>query len=328
MGESVPRIYCVVPWELAEELHEELREHFRGDPNIDVVVERRRRERRGGGQRRQDEIAAVRDKRAIRNVDGRRVGDRRAPVAGIDPPTLPEGVRPHAAQLTFVERLQPSDQHHEDQDTARLVTRHQAGDEEVFAELYMRYFDRVYSYLRMALDDDYAAEDTTQQVFMKVMEALPRYERRKQPFRAWLFTIVRNEAIRHLERRGRLEVTDPVELTGRREDVSAPEPAEALGALAWISDREILMLIERLPIAQRQVLMLRYMMDLTAADIAAVLGRSSEDVRTLQSRALRFLEQRLTALGRAPHRRQPTIQMTRRRAGAPVLRARRFEHHS
>ena len=317
-----------MPWELAEELHEELRAHFRSDPNIDVVVERRRRERRSGAQRRQTEADARRDHRKINNADGRRVGDRRAPVAAIDPPTLPKQVQPHADLLTFVERLEPSDQHHEDQDTARLVTRHQAGDKEVFAEIYMRYFDRVYSYLRMALDDEYAAEDTTQQVFMKVMEALPRYERRTQPFRAWLFTIVRNEAIRHLEKRGRLEVTDPAELTARNEDASTIEPPEALDALAWISDREILMLIERLPVAQRQVLMLRYMMDLTAADIAAVLGRSSEDVRTLQSRALRFLEQRLTALGRAPQRREPTIGMTRRRAGQPVLRARRYEHHS
>jgi RNA polymerase sigma-70 factor (ECF subfamily) len=316
-----------VPWELAEELHEELREHFRSDPNIDVVIERRRRERRSGAERRQaDDVASLREHRAIRNAGGRRVADRRSPVAAIDAPTLPKSVRPHVDLLAFVERLEPSDQHHEDQDTARLVTRLQAGEKDAFAELYMRYFDRVYSYLRMALDDEYAAEDTTQQVFMKVMQALPRYERRTQPFRAWLFTIVRNEAIRYLGKRGRIEVTDPAELTARHEDASSGAPSETFDALSWISDREILMLIERLPIAQRQVLMLRYMMDLTAADIAAVLGRSSEDVRTLQSRALRFLERRLTALGRAPHRRQPTIQMTRRRPAAPVIRARRYEH--
>jgi RNA polymerase sigma-70 factor (ECF subfamily) len=325
LGEKVPRIYCVVPWELAGELHEKLRLHFADDPNIDVVVERRRRERRGGKSRRVVEAEAKGDRRAIRNPEGRRVGDRRAPVATIEPPTLPKLAHPYVEQLAFVERLEPSDQHYEDLDTARLVTRHQAGDKEVFAELYMRYFDRVYSYLRLALDDEHAAEDATQQVFLKVMEALPRYERRTQPFRAWLFTIVRNHAIRYLEKRGRMEVVDPVELTERGESAE-PEPLEALGTLGWITDREILMLIERLPVSQRQVLMLRYMMDLTTTDIAAVLGRSSEDVRALQSRALRFLQQRLTALGRTPRGRQPTIQMSRRRAGAPVLRARRYEH--
>ena len=123
-----------------------------------------------------------------------------------------------------------------------------------------------------------------------------------------------------------MEIVDPVELTERGDSLE-PEPAEALGALGWITDREILMLIERLPDSQRQVLMLRYMMDLTTTDIAAVLGRSNEDVRALQSRALRFLQKRLTALGRAPQGRQPTIQMSRRRSAAPVLRARRYEHH-
>jgi RNA polymerase sigma-70 factor (ECF subfamily) len=327
VGENVSRIYCVVPWELAGELHEDLRAYFRTDPNVDVVVERRYRERRSAEQRRAAEAEAANERRLIRNADGRRVGDRRAAVAAVEPPTLPKKIHPFVERLTFLERLEPSDQHYEDLDTARLVTRHQAGDREVFAELYMRYFDRVYSYLRLALDDEHAAEDTTQQVFMKVMEALPRYERRTQPFRAWLFTIVRNHAIRYLEKRGRMEVVDPVELTERREDRTELEPPEALGALGWISDREILMLIERLPVAQRQVLMLRYMMDLTTTDIAAVLGRSNEDVRALQSRALRFLQKRLTALGRTPPRREPTIGMTRRRTGAPVLRARRFEHH-
>jgi RNA polymerase sigma-70 factor (ECF subfamily) len=328
LGEKAPRIYCVVPWELAEELHEELRTHFRSDASIEVVVERRRRERRSGEQRRRDEADALKDRRAIRNAEGRRVGERRAAVASVESPMLPAPARKHVEALTFVERLEPSDQHHEDLDTARLVTRFQAGDNEVFAELYMRYFDRVYSYLRLALDDDHAAEDSTQQVFLKVMEALPRYERRTQPFRAWLFTIVRNHAIRYLEKRGRMEVVDPVELTDRQPDPAGTEPAEAFGVLGWISDRELLMLIERLPAAQRQVLMLRYMMDLTTTDIASILGRSSEDVRALQSRALRFLQQRLTALGRVPHGRQPTIQMTRRRAGAPVTQARRFEHHA
>ena len=328
MGEKAPRIYCVVPWELADALHEKLRTHFRDEPNVEVVVERRRRERRTGEQRRGDEAEALNDRRAIRNAEGRRVGERRAAVASVESPMLPATARKYVEDLTFVERLEPSDQHHEDLDTARLVTRFQAGDKEVFAELYMRYFDRVYSYLRLALDDDHAAEDTTQQVFLKVMEALPRYERRTQPFRAWLFTIVRNHAIRYLQKRGRMEIVDPVELTDRQPDLAVAEPAEAFGALGWISDRELLMLIERLPVAQRQVLMLRYMMDLTTTDIASILGRSSEDVRALQSRALRFLQQRLTALGRVPHRRQPTIQMTRRRAGAPVTQARRFKNHA
>lgn len=328
MGEGSARTYCVVPWELADRLHEPLRRHFRNDPDVDVIVERRRRERRKQADRRAAASAATaEERRRIRGAGGRRVGERRAALAPIAPPTLPRVAQPFVEEIVFVERLEPSDQHSEDLDTARLVSRVQAGDSPLFAEIYMRYFDRVYSYLRIALDDDHAAEDATQQVFVKVMEALPRYERRTQPFRAWLFTIVRNHAIRQLEKRARLELVDPATLNERHQQAEDRAP-HGIEALTWVTDRELLMLIERLPVAQRQVLLLRFMMDMTTSDIAAVLDRSSDDIRALQSRALRFLQQRLTALGREPRRSERSMQMTRRRGSQPVLRARRYEHHA
>lgn len=327
MAEKALRMYCVVPWELAGKLHDRLRDHFGNDPSVEVIVERRARDRRSGEDRRVlSEAEQAEERRLIRNAAGRRVGERRAAVTSVETPTLPRFARPHAEAIVFLERLEPSDQHSEDLDTARLVTRIQAGANDLFAELYMRYFDRVYAYLKIALDDEHAAEDATQQVFLKVLEALPKYERRSQPFRAWLFTIVRNHAIKQLEKRARVEVMDPAELSHGREQELEREPAEAIEALGWVSDRELLMLVERLPVAQRQVLLLRYMMDLTTSDIAAVLDRSTDDVRALQSRALRFLHQRLTALGREPTGRE-TIPMSRRRTSAPVTRARRYEHH-
>jgi len=324
MAGRVGRTYCVVPWELADKLHEPLRRHFRNDPDVDVIVERRHRDRRRDAERRASEAAATaaEERRRIRGAGGRRVGERRAALAAIEPPTLPRVAQRYVDQLVFVERLEPSDQHAEDHDTARLVTRIQAGDKQCFGDLYMRYFDRVYSYLRIALDDEHGAEDATQQVFLKVMEALPRYERRSQPFRAWLFTIVRNHAIRQLEKRARLDLVDPVELNTNHEGIEDVGP-RGITALSWVTDRELVMLVERLPVAQRQVLLLRFMMDMTTSDIGAVLGRSTDDVRALQSRALRFLESRLTALGRTP-RSGERIPMRRRRGAAPVLDARRY----
>jgi len=323
VAEKAARVYCNIPWVLAEKLHEPLRQHFRNDPEVDVIVERRSRDRRKVVDRRTEAQIREEDQRRIRGSGGRRVGERRAAVAAIAPLTLPREARPYIDEITFVERLEPSDQHAEDLDTARLVTRIQGGDSESFSEIYMRYFDRVYSYLRIALDDDHAAEDSTQQVFLKVMEALPRYERRSQPFRAWLFTIVRNHAIRQLEKRARLELVDPVELSESHRHVPDHAP-QGIEALTWMTDRDLLMLVERLPVAQRQVLLLRFMMDLTTSDIAAVLDRSTDDIRALQSRALRFLERRLTALGRVPKSRERT-PMRRRPPEVPVLRARRFQ---
>jgi DNA-directed RNA polymerase specialized sigma24 family protein len=83
------------------------------------------------------------------------------------------------------------------------------------------------------------------------------------------------------------------------------------------------MFIERLPLAQRQVLLLRFMLDLSNDEIARVLDRSNDDVRLLQSRALRFLRDRLAAVGRTSTRpgRVPALRRFRQ---VPVLRSRRY----
>jgi RNA polymerase sigma-70 factor (ECF subfamily) len=317
--------YCLVPRELAEKLHEPLRRHFADDPSVEVVVERRADERRSAEDRRAADIERAKERRRILGAGGRRVADRRAaqvPAADYVPPALPRRLRGHADRLVFVERILPSAQKREDEEAARMVVRFQAGDREVFAELYLQYFNAVYTYLRVIFrGDPHRVEDLTQQVFTNALAALDRYERRKQPFRAWLFIIARNLALDEFNRSSKSDITDPVELARRHE--AATHEDTSLEALTWISDRELLMLIERLPLPQRQVLVLRHMLDLDTPEIARILERTPADIRTLDHRGRRFLEQRLTALGRAPVGRRPLPWRGRRR-WMPVGRARRF----
>jgi RNA polymerase sigma-70 factor (ECF subfamily) len=237
---------------------------------------------------------------------------------------LPRRARPLASRIEFAERLEPSGRDAEDVDTARLVAAIQAGQRDAAALLYARYFDRVYFYMRLALGDAHDAEDAAQQVFTSVLVALPRYEVTASPFRAWLFTIARNCALRELRRRGRAEPVAPDELDRERE--AASERSE-LSVLDWISDRELLMFVERLPEVQRQVLVLRYLLDLSTAEIAQVLDRSLVDVRSLQSRAVRFLRARLAALDRTAPLRRP-LRIRRCLRQAPVLGARRWALHA
>jgi RNA polymerase sigma-70 factor (ECF subfamily) len=210
----------------------------------------------------------------------------------------------------------------EDADTAALVARIQGGADEQFADLYERYFDRVYAYLRVLLRDSHEAEDAAQQVFTNVFEALPRYEKRAQPFRAWLFTIARNHGLKRLQQRARQE---PVEEEALARHSAREQPSEDmdLRVLGWISDSDLMLFLERLPVPQRQVLTLRFMLDLTTAEIAEVLERTPSDIRALQSRALRFLRQRLVAISRRSEARERS-RITRRFRQAPVLRLRRF----
>lgn len=318
--------YCLVPAALAGELHEPLRRHFREHaPDVEVVVQRRATERRAGGGRRSKPTEAFStDRRQIRNAEGRRVGERRAAAVGVDAPPLPRRARRHAERLVFVERIEPSTEAAEDLDTARLVTRIQGGSRDEFAELYMRYFERVYGYLRVFLKDSHAAEDVTQQVFVQLLDRLHSYERRTQPFRAWLFVVVRNCARDYIEREHKMSPTDPAEL---RRQIDRPDAEEAeMRALSWVTDRDLLFLIERLPAAQRRVLALRYMLDMSIQEIAEVTGTTPNHVSVLHYRATNFLRDRLTALGAIPER--PCRRgMARRLRKAPVLRLRRFALH-
>jgi RNA polymerase sigma factor (sigma-70 family) len=235
------------------------------------------------------------------------------------------GKQNHQARVLF--GAPPEREADEDRDTARLVTRFQAGDAEAFAALYKRYFDRVYGYLRVAFKDRHEAEDVTQQVFMRVFEKLHAYERRRQPFRAWLFTVVRNLAVSELRKRGRLEPMDPIELQSQREAIEmASEDEYDLGALSWISDRDLTLFIERLPLAQRQVLALRYMLGLRNPEIADVLGRSADEVKVLHYRAVTFLRARLHAIGRTPGKGSRIPALVRFKQNE-VARHRRFALH-
>jgi RNA polymerase sigma-70 factor (ECF subfamily) len=316
-----PIVYCLVPGDLGPKLHELLRRHFGDDPAVEVVVERRGGDRRRAERRGPAAAAVEVERRQVRAHDGRRAGERRAVQVAVLAPQLPRRARPHADRLRFVERLEPSGQRAEDADTARLVARVQSGERELFADIYMRYFDRIYTYLRVVLDDPHDAEDAAQQVFVNVLDALPRYEHRAQPFRAYLFTVARNFALTKLKRDRRLTVVDidalPVE------QLPSDPPAD-IDVLDWISDRELTLFVERLPLAQRQVLFLRYVGGLGTADVAAILDRPVPLVRKHHERALAFLRERLEAVGRVPERRGPRMGSQVIFRQAAVVRKRRF----
>lgn len=317
--------YCVLPADLAGELHDPLRAFYRDDPSVQVIVERRTGERRRIADRRAERAALdakAMERRRVRASNGRRIGERRASLIPTTPPDLPSLAEPYRDRITFVERLEPTTLAREDMDTARLIARIQAGEQSLFDQLYMRYFDRVYAYVRLTLQDAHEAEDVTQDVFVRVLEALPRYERRGAPFRSWLFRIVRNSAITRVRQRRRLAV-EPVETVIERGAAAGVMPAA--DSLRWLSDQELLEMIEELPLSQRQVIVLRYMMEFRATEIAEVVDRSPDAVRQLHQRAMQYLRRRVEngdgeQTGPTSVQRESMVRLPRR---GPVVRSRR-----
>lgn len=222
--------------------------------------------------------------------------------------------------IVFVRRIPAPARRGEDIDSTRLAIRHQAGDQEAFRILYARYFDRICGYGRVMLADRHEAEDLTQQVFLKAFNALPRYEPRGA-FWNWLFTIARNYALNELDKRGRIDVEDPSEMEAIR-DRNGERATAQLPLLDWIPNEDLMMLIERLPLAQRQVIVLRYVVDMEPEQIAQLLDRSVGDIYSLTNRALTFLRQRLAALNAGAARQRGAWKRPTREAR--VARCRRF----
>lgn len=269
-------LYCVVPADLGPDVHDLARRHWSSDPAVVVLRERRRAERRSAGE-----------------SGGRRVADRRCATAVEPPARLPSDLRAHAQHLGFAQRRGTATRDPEDVEADRLIVRMQRGDMSAFDALYSRYFDRVYAYARVALRDSYEAEDVTQQVFSNVIQALPRYQvRQDSSFRAWLFRITRNMVLRTASRNGRCQPQEPAELDRRLESRVPDEPFN----LEWLSDKDLAMLVERLPLAQQQVVLLRYVFEFKTVEIAEALERTPVAVRMLEHRAMRGLEARLHAI--------------------------------
>ena len=161
----------------------------------------------------------------------------------------------------------------EDAELAALAQR----DLRYFAPLYRRYLNPVYQYCYRRLGSKEAAEDATSLIFERVLQSLPGY--RGGIFRAWLFTIA-HHVITDSYRS--LHPQEPLELAADLED-----PALQPDALVVLADehRLLLAVLPLLPGDQRRVMELR-LTGLPATEVAIILGRTPESVRTLQRRAI------------------------------------------
>ena len=79
-------------------------------------------------------------------------------------------------------------------DEATLVRQAQGGDREAFAQLYDRYFERIYDFVRRTLRNEADAADVTQEVFIKAMASISTLSN-PGVFKSWLFTVARNLSI-------------------------------------------------------------------------------------------------------------------------------------
>ena len=170
-----------------------------------------------------------------------------------------------------------------------LIQDAQHGEPAALAAIYDAYALRIHRYFYSRVENSADAEDLAAQTFLSVIEALPRYQHRGQ-FTAWIFQVARSKAMDFF-RRNHSTVQHDAEVMGGAFD-------DTLEQVIQGQDVERLRhLIRYLDDDERELLRLRFVVELSYVEIAELLGRKEDAVRKSVNRTL----ERLHLLMEAKH---------------------------
>ncbi|HSF16105.1 MAG TPA: sigma-70 family RNA polymerase sigma factor [Vicinamibacteria bacterium] len=163
------------------------------------------------------------------------------------------------------------------------VARLKRGRPEAIEALLGRYQNRLFRYLLRLVGDSAQAEDLLQQTWMRVMTHVHQYDERRA-FEPWLFAVSRNLAIDHLRR------TAPDSLSNEQaSEVAGNDPSP----LDQLLDRELhsrlAAKLQRLPVAYREALSLRFEEEMTFDEMAELLQCPLSTVKSRVQRGLAAL---------------------------------------
>ncbi len=175
-----------------------------------------------------------------------------------------------------------------DNEAALVARAKTSGD--AFGALYERYVDRIYNYIYYRTGDTHEAEDLTARVFYRALGHIDEYRDRGAPFVAWLYRIAHNLVANwHRDRSRHRNI--------RLDDTTIVEKGASPHHLAEQSEQAqmLLGLIRQLPAERQELLILKFVDELSNADIARIMGRSEGAIKSLYHRTLLALRDELSA---------------------------------
>lgn len=155
-----------------------------------------------------------------------------------------------------------------------LIKKCQRGDRQAFDALIRRYYDYVSGFLLKTTADETLSEDLTQETFLKMIRSIETFDPGgKASFGTWLITIAKNCYIDHL-RRNRIYLEDIESL-----------PLEDTRSMADEVERKleyerVLAAMESLPPEQALAIRLKYVEDMTLAQIAEQVGVQPKTIKS------------------------------------------------
>jgi RNA polymerase sigma-70 factor, ECF subfamily len=173
-----------------------------------------------------------------------------------------------------------------DAEMAALLKSAQCGDPAAFDRIYNLYADKIFRYLYTRLGQREVAEDLTADVFVRMIQALPRFRvnstRPVASFSAWLYRLAGNlllDQYRRQKHRDHLDLAEHLDV-----DSGAPglHDVVTLGE----QNQDLMQAMAQLNDEQQSVLVWRFGENMSVQDVANLMGRSAGAVKALQHRAL------------------------------------------
>ena len=174
------------------------------------------------------------------------------------------------------------------QDEESLVRRAQQRDQEAFAQLYEANFDKIYRYVVLRIGNETEAEDMTQQVFLNALQSISSFRWKGAPFSAWLFRIAHNQVVDYLRKKTR-QATESLD-----ESLVISKSDPQLVVEQRLDIEQLMLATKQLTKAQQEVIALRFVSELSTAQVAKVMGKSGGAVKALQHSAIVALRKALS----------------------------------
>ena len=170
-----------------------------------------------------------------------------------------------------------------------VLARASQGDRDAFGQLYERYVERIFNYVYYRTGNTHDAEDLTARVFQRAMNHIRKYTDRGVPFSAWLYRIAHNLVANwHRDRSRKQEIPlDDLPILPTKGD----HPEKNL--VRSQEQDALLRMIRILPGERQNLLILKFVENMSNAEIGAIMGRSEGAVKSLYHRTLLALRDQL-----------------------------------
>ncbi len=176
-------------------------------------------------------------------------------------------------------------------ETRSLVKRAKRRDSEAFGSLYDTFVDQIFRYIYYKLGDFNEAQDLTGHTFLRAFENIDAYEIREVAFSSWLYRIAHNLVVDYYRKESKRENV-PIE----EEEQTATggwNPAETV--MADLDSERLYEALQELTHNQREVVILKFIDNLSNSEVAEIMGVSVGAVKSTQKRGLLMLNKMLSA---------------------------------